>query len=64
MPDQIGFRLKLTRRCDAVESNEGVKAGSGPRQDARPSERHEPARSDTLPPRQQLRQATPVENTV
>lgn len=64
VPDQIDLRLKLTSSCDAVESNKGVKAGSGSRQDPRPSEGHEPARSDTLPARQQLRQAARMEKTV
>lgn len=64
VPDQIDFPLKLTRGCDAVESHKGVKAGGGSGQDARPSEGHESARSDTLPARQQLRQATRAENTV
>lgn len=63
LQDELGFPSELTRRCNAVESNEGVKAGCGSRQDPRPSKRHEPTSSYALPAQQQVCQAEQMENT-
>lgn len=63
LPDELGFPSELTRRRNAVESNKSVKAGSGSRQDPRPSKRHEPPGSYALPVQQQLCQAEQMGNT-
>lgn len=63
LPLELGFHSELTRGCDAVESNEGVKAGRGPRQDTRPPKGHEPTGPQALPAQQQVCQAEQMENT-
>lgn len=64
LPHELGFHSELTRGCDAVESNEGVKAGRGPRQDPRPPKGHEPTGPQVLPAQQQVCQAERMENNV
>lgn len=63
LPDELVFHSELTRRCDAVESNKGVKAGGGSWQDPRPSKGHEPTGSQAVPAQQQVCQAEQMENT-